>query len=119
MHTFVLRRVLTFPLREMIPILLALIVTCRSKSIVTLYENLFENYNKVKDILLYRVCIATIANESIKNIPAMSSDSMLTPIDISIDVDWISKVETSQSQLFVSTYKVYDIYLKDLRYQLQ
>ena len=49
----------------------------------------------------------------------MSADSMLTTIDISIDVDWISKVETSQSQLFVKTYTVYDIYLKDLRYQLQ
>ena len=40
----------------------------------------------------------------IKNIPAMVEDSILSPIDISIDVDWISKVETSQSQLCDLTY---------------
>ena len=42
-------------------------------------------------------------NKPIQYIPALSEDDILSPIDISIDVDWISKVETSESQTTVYT----------------
>ena len=42
-----------------------------------------------------------ITKKAIKNIPPVGGDSMLTALNVSIDIDWITKVETSQSQSVV------------------
>ena len=42
-----------------------------------------------------------ITKKAIKNIPPVGEDSMLTALNVSIDIDWITKVETSQSQSVV------------------
>ena len=82
----------------MIPILLSVILTARSNGIVDLYQSLFENYNKVKIFVYCFPKITLITKKAIKNIPPVGGDSMLTALNISIDIDWITKVETSQSQ---------------------
>ena len=105
MRSFFLQRVLTsanvnflkLPQREMDLILPFLISVCFSNPIADLYGTLFENYNKVVYSLIGK------NKPSIQYIPALNDDGMLSPIDISIDVDWISKVETSESQTSVYT----------------